>query len=190
MHSQNPVLYRCLFPAWLSKSIQTLFTPVSAQSRWHSYTSKEGEHTWRGFVQPDVFRLTGGETLENALLHLSMIKLHEMNRLNSTGLLQAVTATPAVSFSQHKHWLRLWIGTSPCWCRHNGLGLFSLPLRFLLLLQVFACHAKIQHNDSCHLQAQWGRGCSGKSAVERREQTLLFRIAHLFSHLKDISALN
>lgn len=58
-------------------------------------------------------------------------------------------------WEQHKRW-RARVGTSLCCCRHNGFGLFALPLCLLaLLLKVFACHAKIQHNDSCDRQTQW-----------------------------------
>lgn len=187
MHCQNPV---SLQPGCLNLLKLCLLRCRLKADDIVKVTPAKRENTHDGDLYSQMFSVWLVEK-HFKMLHLSMIKLHETNHLNSTGLLQAVTVTPAVSFSQHKHWLRLWIGTSPCCCRHNGLRLFSLPLRFLLLLlQVFACHAKIQHNDSCHLQAQWGPGCLGKSAVERREQTLLFRIAHLFSHLKDVSALN
>lgn len=176
------VLYRCLFPARLSESIQTLFTPVSAQSRWHSYTSKEGEHTWRGFVQPDVLRLTGGETLENALLHLSMIKLHETNRLNGTGLLRAVTVTPAVSFSQHKHWLRLWVGTSPCCCRHNGLGLFSSSSKCLpvMLKSSIMTHAISRHSEDGDVQGN--QLCSAENRRYYSESHICFAISRTSRH--------
>ncbi len=92
--------------------------------------------------------------------------LQEMNHLKSilwagTNYSSCVILFRRVLYvwgEQHKHRRRALVGTSPCCCRHNGLGLFALPARLLFLLlflNVIACHAKIQHNDSCDHQTQW-----------------------------------